>query len=212
MELSQEEKKLFGGSRSTGDRPPNIRHGKYLLMIDVWKLHRGFRNVLSDVHNFVVVRSEKLVVMEDDKKREDTPNEAGTRCGATFKYDGKGAVMAPINSTRFLLALWGVQDGEITDEDKTLAWERATNEDPKKFVNDQILDENAKPTGIVIPAINPTRGMLIGAETSPVFTKESKKWIVGINFLHIARPGVSENSYAAAAKRWQEYEAKLKAA
>ncbi len=33
MELSEEEKKLFGGTKSTGDRPQNLdRHGKYLLM------------------------------------------------------------------------------------------------------------------------------------------------------------------------------------
>jgi hypothetical protein len=206
MELSAEEKKLFGGSRSTGDRPPNIRHGKYLLMIDVWKLHRGYRNVLSDIHNFVVVKSEKITVMEDEKKREDVPNEVGTRCGATFKYDGNGAEMAPINSTRFLLALWGLQDGEIEDDAKTSAWMRATNEDPKKFAND-VIDG----TTITIPSVNPTRGMLIGAETNAIFTKKSSKWIVGVNFIHIARPGEGDNSYEAAAKRWAEYEAKLKA-
>ena len=210
MELSEQEKKLFGGSRSTGDRPPNLRHGKYLLMIDVWKLHRGYRNVLSDVHNFVVLRSEPIVVVEDGKERRDVPNEIGTRCGSTFKYDGPGAEMAPINSTRFLLALWGLQDGEISDDQKTEAWMRATNEDPKKYGNDQILDEHEKPTGIVIPAINPTRGMLVAAETNAIFTKKNGKWIVGINFIHIARPGEGDNAYQTAKQRWTEYEAKLK--
>lgn len=206
MELSQHEKELFGKSKTTGDRPPNLRHGKYLLMVDRWLLHRGYRNVLSDVHNFIVVKSEAILVMEDDKERKDTPNEVGTRVGVTFKYDGAGAEMAPINSTRFTLSMLGIGDNDIDETTKIQAWERMTNDDPKRFVG-----EKMDGTDIVIPSVNPCRGMLIAAETSPVLTAKNKKWIVGVSFIHVAAPGVGENSYTLAAKRWAEHETKIKA-
>lgn len=200
MELSEAEKRLFGQTQSMGDRPANFRHGKYLLMIDTWKLHRGYRGVLSDVHNFVILKSMPVTVMTDTELTE-KPNEAGTKAGATFKYDGAGAEMAPINSTRFLLALWGFSDGDLDQDSKTKVWLRSTNEDPKKFTG-----EKDEATGMVIPAINPMRGMIVGMETTPIFTKKSGRWITGLNWTHIARPGEGENSYEAAAKRWAEYE------
>ncbi len=211
MELSQSEKELFAKSRSTGDRPPNIRHGKYLLMVDKWYLLRGYRNVLSDVHNFIILRSEANLVIEQDehgnpRERRDVPNEVGSRCGVVFKQDGKSTEMAIINSTRFTLALLGMGDADISDEDKLAYWMRLTNDEPKKCLGERMED------GALIPATNPTRGMLIAAETTPILTKESKRWIVGINFIHVAMPGFGDNAYDVAARRWAEYEARLKVA
>jgi hypothetical protein len=205
MELSEAEKRLFGGAQSMGDRVPNFRHGKYLLMVDTWKLHRGYRGVLSDVHNFVVLKADAITIVTD-KETKEIPNEVGTKVGATFKYDGAGAEMAPINSTRFMLGLWGFADADLNQDSKTAVWLRSTNEDPAKFTGEK--DEQ---TGYIIPPTNPMRGMLIGLETSPIFTKKTQRWITGLNWIHIARPGEGDNSYEAAAKRWAEYEAKFRA-
>lgn len=202
MELSEAEKQLFASAQLTGARTPNFRHGKYLLMLDTWKLHRGYRGVLSDVHNFVVMKSSPVTVMQDGPVTE-IPNEVGTTAGAVYKYEGPGAEMASINSMRFLLTLFGLSERDIPPQDRVAAWQRATNEDPRQFQNDR-LDG----TDTIIPSVNPCRGMLIGMETTPILTKKSKTWIVGLNWRHIAPPGSGENSYEAAAQRWAEYQQK----
>lgn len=206
MELTAEEKAAFGKSRTTGDRPPNIRHGRYVLMIDKWFLLRGFRNVLSDIHNFIVVKAEPNTVVIDGKPVTDIPNEVGSRCGAAFKHEGNSLEMARINGTRFTLAVLGLNDAEISEDDKTEAWMRMTNDDPKKFVGEKVDG-----TDIVIPSINPCRGMIVAAETTPVVTKAEKN-IVGITWSNIAPAGEGVNGYVEAAKRWAEYESKLKVA
>jgi hypothetical protein len=213
MELSEEEKKLFGGTKSTGDRPQNLdRHGKYLLMIDTWKLFRG-RTALVDIHNFITMKSDKNPVTEDGKLREDIPHPAGSRVGCTFKWSNDDAgTMARQNSVKFLLAMFGINEAELSEQDKIEGMQRATNDDPKKYAEDFILGPDGKPTNMLIPSVNPCRGMLISADTTPVFTKTTKKWIVVVNFQHIAPPGAGDNSYEAAAARWAAYEAQLKAA
>lgn len=207
MELTAEEKSLFGKTQSTGDRPSNFSHGKYLLMVDVWKLFRG-RTALVDIHNFVVLKSERNPVKQDDKVLDEAPNATGTRVGATFKWSNDDAgTMARQNSVKFICSMFGVTDADLTEASKLEALMRGANEDPKKYVG-----ETDDATGQPIPSVNPLRGAIIAADTTPVFTKTTKKWITVVNFIHIASPGTGENSYVEIAKRWQEYEARLKAA
>lgn len=202
--MTQQEREQFTKSQSTGNRAPNMRHGRYTLMIDRWTLHRGYMNALSDIHNFIVMRAEPIVVRQDDKEIREEPNEVWSRTHATIKYAGPGAEMAGTNSTRFTLALLGLTDAQITADEKQAALERMTNDDPKLYVG-----ETYEGTGAIIPATNPCRGMLIAAETSPIHTRKGN-WIVAINWIHIAPPGERENSYPAAAQRWAEYEARFK--
>lgn len=203
MGLRPEEKEAFGKTRAYGDRPPNVRHGKYLFMIENWRLFRGFGG-LSDVHTLIVAKSESIIVVEGDKVRNDIPNEVGSRCGVVFKWAGRSEVMARTNSDRFLLAMLGITDKDISDDDKVDVLERLTNDDPALFQGERHGEA-------VIPSVNPCRGMLIAAETAPILTRETKQWIVGVNFAHVAPPGEGDNSYPAAAKRWAEYEAKVRA-
>ena len=102
-QMNAQEREQFSKAQSTGNRAPNMRHGRYVLMIDRWFLHRGYMNALSDIHNFIVMKAEPLVVRQDDKEIREEPNEVWSRTHATFKYAGAGVQMAPINSTRFLL-------------------------------------------------------------------------------------------------------------
>ena len=98
----------------------------------------------------------------------------------------------------------GITDAQITEEEKNEALNRMANDEPKLFLNETYAE-----TGIGIPSVNPCRGMIIGAETSPVVTLKGN-WIVSPNWVHIAPPGERENAYDAAALRWAEYEKRFK--
>ena len=220
MELSQEEKSLFAKSKSTGDRPANVtQHGRYTFMLDTWKIFRG-RTALVDIHNFVVQQAQENVVMQDGVERLDKPHTVGSRVGAAMKFSNDDAgTMARQNATKFLLSLFNWRDEDLTEEQKISVWERGTNDDPKKFTDDYLTEVGPDGTEqrvvvdgqpVLIPATNPMRGMLIGCDTAPCFTKTSKKWIILLNWIHIAAPGEGVNSYAEAAKRWAAFEAKLK--
>lgn len=189
--LTEAEKKAFKDARSSGGGP-NIRHGIYVLMIDKWFFKRGFKG-LADIHEFVVVNAEKNIVMEGDKKVDVEPNPVDSSVSTTFPYFGKAGVMGPVNTTQFLLALLGKKDDEISDDEKEEARVECTNEDAK-----------AGP-------VNPCRGMIIGAETVPYFTKETKQWIVRIKWHTIDPLGEGENTPEKAAERWAAFESRVKA-
>lgn len=194
MELTAEERKQIGQATSTG-RGNNIRYGRYVLMIDKWYFRKGYTG-LSDIHELVVLKSEKMIVMEGEKKVEVEPNPEDSSASAVFSYGGKGKVMAPINTTGFVLALMGLKDEQITGDEKMSALEEFTNEDPKKFEG----------------RVNPCRGMIIGCETVPTQTRESKQWITALKWVHLAPPGgTGENSFEKAAERWAAYQSRIRA-
>lgn len=164
----------------------NIRHGRYVLMLDKWEFRHGHKGI-SDIHEFIVVKSDKIVVMEDTRV-EAEPNAVDTRCSAVYNYDGAAKVMAPINTKRFLLGLLGKAD--VTEEEQSKYLMGYTNDDPKNGL------------------VNPCRGMIIGCETYPIRTVAGK-WIIGTNWLHIAAPGQGDNALDAAKARYADYERRL---
>lgn len=199
MRLTAEEKKKISDARSSGGGN-NLNHGVYILMLDKWFFKRGFKG-LADVHEFVVVSSEKAVgLMEGDKKVDVEPNAVDSSSSTTFSYAGNALKMAPVNTTQFLLAMLGKKDEELDDDEKEAARLECTNDDPNEVDGE----------GNKLP-VNPCRGMLVGAETVPYFTKETKKWIVRINWKTIDPIGEGENTFEKAKERWAAYEARVKA-
>lgn len=160
------------------------QYGNYVFMVDKWFFKQGHKG-LSDIHELVTMKAEKVTVYEDEKKVEVDPHAVGSRVSAIFNYDGKGKDMAPINSMRFLLGLFGVNEADISDEDKEASLAQATGKD------------------------NPTQGMLIACEVYPAKTNAGR-WIAVCRWSCVDKPGEGQNAPDVVKKRWAEYEAKRK--
>lgn len=191
MALSAEIKKRLADAKVTGGGS-NINHGRYIFMIKKWWFEQGYKG-LADKHELVVMKAEKITVMEGDKKVEVEPNPVGSTCSAVYNYDGKAKVMAPINTKKFLFGLLGIEEKDITPDDANATLEECINDDSK------------------VGPVNPCRGMLIACETYPIYTKESKQWIVGTKWECVSPPGEGENTDEKAKARFEEHERALKA-
>ncbi len=190
MRLTPELRKTLGSAKPSGNGA-NIRHGKYALMIDKWFFKKGHKGI-SEIRELVVLEAEKVVVMEGEKERADTPNAVGSSCSIVSAYHGDGADMGPINTMRFLYGLFNLSEGDITAEEQETTIAECTNTESEDG------------------AVNPMRGMVIGLETFPVLTSKNKKWITGTKWICIDKPGEGVNTVEEAAARWATHEAQLR--
>lgn len=200
--MNADKLRRFAETKSSGGGA-NIRHGRYVFMIDRWFVKEGFKGT-TDIHELVVVEAEKNVVFEDDRKVEVEPNPVGSKCSAAFSWDGgEAAKMGPVNSTQFLFALFGdLRDEDITPQQKMETFEECTNADPRK-----VFPSGHDQAGQPMP-VNPCRGMLIRCETYATLTKTTKKWIAALRWSCYDPAGHGANTFEAARNRWAEYEAR----
>ena len=146
----------------------------------------------SEIVEMIVVGAEKLIVMLEDKRIDEEPNQVDSTCKIVNNYDGKAKEMAPDKTTQFVLALWGLNNDAVTAEWKQQTWAASMNQDAARGV------------------VNPMCGMLIGCETYAVRAAKSGIALTLPKWIHIAQPGQGINDYKAAAQRWAEYEARLR--
>lgn len=173
-------KRAGQGAKNSGGGN-NIRHGRGILMIDKWYWRQGHKG-LSHVHEFIVTKSEKNIVMEGDKKIDVEPNAVNSSCSAVYNYDGKAKDMAGVNSARFVLGLFGLEADAVSEEDV------------EKTIEEGSADDS-----------NPCRGMVIGYETYPIQTKAGA-WIVGVKWSCVNKPGEGQNTIEAAKARWDAFQ------
>ncbi len=163
----------------------NIRHGEYILMY--WKSSYDKMNSgYCHINEFVVVSAKKIAVMEGDKPKDIEPNEPGTMCGYVINYDGKGKQSADGNSKALVLGLFGLNEGEVSQED----------------VGEALADLTADN--------QPAKGMLIKCTTYPKEVRSRPgNYITGLKWECVNKPGEGENAVEKAAARIAEHAATL---
>ena len=164
-----------------------LGYGMYLLMVKKWFFFQGYEGI-SDIHEFVILRAEKKIVQEGDKKVDREPNPVGSLASHVIAYHGNSKTMAEQKTTEFFLALFGITDDEISGDDKVKTIDECTGE------------------------TQPCKGMIIGCDIYPKEKRNTKgEWLALPNFMHIAKPNApGENSAEAAVKRWAEYEVRMR--
>jgi len=165
----------------------NIRHGEYILMF--WKSsYEKMFTGMCHINEFVVAAAKKIAVQEGDTSKDIEPNSPGTTCSYVINYDGKGKQSADGNSKALVIGLFGLVEGENSDEEVS------------ETLGDLTADNQ------------PARGMLIKVSTYPKEVRSRPgNFITGLKWECVDKPGQGENTPEKCAERIAEYETSLTA-
>lgn len=159
----------------------NIRHGEYILMI-LRSTYEKMNSGQCHINEFVVHESKKILVVEGEKTIDVEPNQPGSSCSYVINYDGKGKLSADGNSKAIVLGLFGMKEGEVDDA----------------LVSDTLGD--------FTDDAQPAKGMLVKCTTYPKEVRSKPgKFITGLNWECVAKPGEGVNSPEECAKRIEAY-------
>lgn len=169
----------------------NIRHGEYVLMI-MRSTYEKMNSGQCHINEFAVHSAKKVSVAEGDRQVDVEPNPLGSSCSYVINYDGKGKLSADGNSKALVLGLFGMKEGEMDDA----------------LVADTLGDFTDDK--------QPAKGMLVKCTTYPKEVRSNPgKFITGLNWECVAKPGEGLNSPEECAKRLEDFakhEAATKAA
>ncbi len=164
----------------------NIRHGEYVFMI-MKSTYEKMNSGQCHINEFVVYESKKQIVVEGEKTVDVEPNPVGSQCSYVINYDGKGKLSADGNSKAIVLGLFGMTEGEVDDS----------------LVSDTLGD--------FTDDAQPAKGMLVKCTTYPKEVRSKPgKYITGLNWSCVDKPGEGVNSPEACAVRLAEYEKHMK--
>lgn len=206
--------KTFGSS-------DNIRCGKYrglIKRIFAEKVETGRfafceMKVVSSSPNPQIVPTGAIVGTQFDDGLK--PNLVGSDFAMKVNFDGPGAKSAPANVRKFILGLFGLKEGEVSEKDVNETWTDFARTKDLHVGDIEKLDANNQPVyAKVAKQANPGCGMLVDITASMKEKKktrdvkdlppEKREYVTILKWECVARPGTGENAPEPVAKRRAE--------
>ena len=143
------------------------------------------------------------------------PNRVGTDCAMKVNFDGPGAKSAGGNVKEFVLGLFGMTQGDTSDDDANRTWKDLSRQKDLHVGDAEAIDPATNRPILATKAkrANPGCGMVIACTASmkekkktKLLAPEQKEYITKLVWECVAKPGIGENSLEAIAKRRADIE------